>query len=172
MKLSKWLGMYSGVVNALIKSLSKVANVVVAIMVLVVAINVFGRYLFHQPLLGTFELVELMMVVIGFISIAYTAVYREHVSVDLVISHLSRRAQAIMNSISFFLSLAIFVVITYQATVFAIYYAHDLNKATYILSVPLVIPRSVMVLGCLLLCLRLLVDVFRPLPPEESHKGS
>lgn len=75
------------------------------------------------------------------------------------------------GSIAFFLSAGIFAVITYQASVNAIYYAHHLSQATTVLFIPFAPFRFVVALGCLLLCLTLLVYVFHPLPPEEGRKG-
>lgn len=172
MGLRKLLGAITGIVDAIIKSLAWVSCVILGLMGLVVAINVFGRYLLNKPLLGTVELVEVMMVIVAFFTIPYAQLIRRHVRVDLVTSHLPRRTQAIMGSIAFFLSAGIFIVITYQGTVFAIFNAQDLDKATFLFHIPHALLWSVMVLGCILLCLKLLSDIFRPVQPEEEKKGT
>lgn len=172
MRLRKLLAVITGSVDAIIKSLAWVSCVILGLMGLVVAVNVFGRYLFNKPLLGTVELVEVMMVIIAFFTIPYTQLIRRHVRVDVVTSHLSSRIQVIMGSIAFFLSAGIFIVITYQSTLFAIFHAHDLNKATFLFHIPHAFLWCVMVLGCILLCLKLLADIFRPVPPEEEKKGT
>ncbi len=171
MKPSKVLRTVTDGVDVTIRLLSVVACGLIAIMVLVVAINVVGRLLFNQPLLGTVELVELMMVIVVFFAMSYTAVKRGHVIVDLVTSRLSRRNRAILRSITFFLSAGIFAVITYRGSVNAMYYAHHPDQATTVLSVPFAFSTFVMAIGCLLLCLKLFLDVFHTLPPEEGQKG-
>ena len=173
MKPSKVLSSIAGGIDTTIRSLSAVACIVIGIMALLVVSNVLGRFLFNQPLLGIVELVEMMMVIIGFFAIAYTAIDRGHVRVDLVISRLSRRTQAILGSIAFLLSAGIFAIITYQGSVNTIYYAQHLKEASTVLSVPFAPFRFVMALGCLLLCLRLLVDVFHLLSTarKEEQKG-
>ena len=171
MKPGKVLSKIAGAVDTIIKSLSAAACVVIAILALVVVSHIVGRFLFKQPLLGIVELVEIMMVIIGFFAIGYTAIKRGHVHVDLVISRLSRRTQAVLLRIAFFLSTGVFAVITYQGIVNTIYYTQHLGQTTTVLSVPFAPLRFVMALGCLLLCLRLLVDVFHPLPPKEGRNG-
>lgn len=171
MKLGKLLYAIAGGVDAIIKPLTWVACGVLGAMTLVVVINVVGRFLLNQPLSGTIELVELMIVIVTFIAIPYTAVKRGHVRVGVVISRLSRRAQAILGSIGFFLSAGIFAVITYQGGVVAMSYAQNLSRTTDILFIPFAPFKFVMVLGCLLLCLKLLEHVFHPIPPEEGRKG-
>ncbi len=173
MKASKVLSFIVGGIDATIRFLGSVACVVVGIMALLVVSNVVGRFLFDKPLLGIVELVEMMMVIIGFFAIAYTAISRGHVHVDLVITRLSRRTQAILGSIAFFLSAGIIAIITYQGSVNTIYYAQHLKEASTVLSVPFAPFRFVMALGCLLLCLRLLVDIFHFLSSarKEEQKG-
>ena len=171
MKLSKLLGVIAGTIDTTIKSLSAAACVVIAILALVVVSHIVGRFLFNQPLLGIVELVEMMMVIIGFFAIGYTAIKRGHVRVDVIIARFSRRTQAIMTSIACFMAAALFAVITYRATVNAIYFAQRLDEDTSILSIPFAPFRAVMVLGCLLLFVKLLVHIFRPLPPEEGREG-
>jgi TRAP-type C4-dicarboxylate transport system permease small subunit len=171
MKLRKLTDTITNGLDALIKSLSWVAYGVLSLMVLLVVTNVVGRFLLHKPLLGTVELVELMMVIIAFLAIPYTAVKQGHVRVNLIISRLSRRTQTILGSIVFFLSAAIFGVITYQGSLLAIAYTHKLGEGTPVFLIPFAPFRFVLVLGCLLICLKLLTDVFHPLREEEPKGG-
>ncbi len=173
MNPSKVLSSIAGGIDATIRFLGSVTCVVVGIMALLVVSNVLGRFLFDKPLLGIVELVEMMMVIIGFFAIAYTATSQGHVRVDLVLSRLSRRAQAVLGSIAFLLSAGIFAIITYQGIVNTIYYAQHLKEASTVLSVPFAPFRFLMALGCLLLCLRLLADTFRFISAagKEEPKG-
>ena len=171
MKPGKMAGLVTGGNDAIIKLLSWLACGLVFIMALVVFGNVVGRYFLNKPLLGTVELAELMMVVIAFFSIPYTEKVWGHVRVDVVISRLSRRTQAILASIAFFISTGTFAVISYKAIVNAIYYAHHLLEATSVLFIPIAPFMSVMALGCLVLTLKLLAHLFHPLPPEEGQEG-
>ena len=69
-------------------------------MVLTTVVDVFLRYLFNSPILGSYELTEFMMAILVFGSVAYTMVVKGHVTVDLVITRLPARAQAILECIT------------------------------------------------------------------------
>ena len=171
MVLRKLLSTMVSGVDAIIKQLNWAACGVLCLMALAVVDNVVGRFLFNRPLLGVVEIVEVMMVIIGFLFMPYTALKQEHVRIDLVVTRFSRRTQVIIGRIMFFLGAGTLAVVTYQAILFAISYAQDLSQATYVLSIPLAPFRAIMALGCLLLCLKLALSAFHPLPPEEGQKG-
>ena len=84
------------------------------LMVLTVA-NVILRDLFNAPIKGTPELSEFMMVIVIFLALAWCAVTRKHVMVDLIVSRFPSRVQAIVDSITLFATLGIFVIITWQS---------------------------------------------------------
>lgn len=153
-----------------ISKLSWVSCAALYIIILVVVVNVIGRYFFHKPILGTVEIVELVVVVFAFLAMPYTALKRGHVFVELITYRLSRRIQAILARIAFFLSAAGVAFMTYQGIIFAIEFSRDLRQATDLLHIPYAPFRAVMALGSLLLCLMLLVHIFQPLPPEEKQK--
>jgi TRAP-type C4-dicarboxylate transport system permease small subunit len=171
MRFSKAEHAITGGLDIVIKYLSLVACSVLGIMVLLITGSVVLRLFFRAPLAGTVELVELMMVIIAIFAIPYTAVKRSHVRVDLVISRVSKRTGAILGSITFFLGFAIFAAMTYESIINAVSYVQNLNDATSVLFIPFAPFRSILALGLLLTCLVLLTHVFRPLSPEEEHKG-
>jgi len=76
--------------------------------------DVAGRYFFRKPITGTYENTEFMLAIIVGLSIAYTATKKEHISIDLVVSRLPSRAQAIIDSITCLISLGLFFLITWQ----------------------------------------------------------
>ena len=67
--------------------------------VLMVFIDVCGRYFFNTPLRGSFELVEQIMICLGGFSIMYSAAKRGHVVVDVILTRFSKLNQTILNSI-------------------------------------------------------------------------
>jgi TRAP-type C4-dicarboxylate transport system permease small subunit len=62
-----------------------IAEVVMVSMMLLVAAEVFLRYFFNSPILGTTEIIEFMMVVLVFFGLAYTQTRKGHIGVDVVI---------------------------------------------------------------------------------------
>ena len=157
-------------IDTLVKSLYGVACVTSCLMMLLVAGNVATRYFLNKPILGSVEIIEMMMVIIAFFVMPYTTIKGEHVRIDLVTSRLSKRAQMILGRIAFFLSTAIFGLIFYQSTLSAISYVNHPERATAVLSVPFAPFRIVIAVGCLLVCLTMLRFVFKPQISGEGIK--
>ena len=84
------------------------------LMVLTVA-NVILRDIFNRPIRGTPELSEFMMVIVIFLALAWCAIIRQHVRVELVVTRLPLRVQMVLNSITMFITLGIFVTITWRS---------------------------------------------------------
>ena len=84
------------------------------LMVLTVA-NVILRDIFNNPIRGTPELSEFIMVLVVFLALAWCAVTRKHVKVELITSRLPLKVQKILNGFTLFLALGIFVTITWQS---------------------------------------------------------
>ena len=84
------------------------------LMVLTVA-NVILRDLFNNPIRGTPELSEFMMVLVIFLALGWCAVTRKHVRVELIVDRFPRRIQIILESITLLITLGIFVIITWRS---------------------------------------------------------
>jgi len=76
-----------------------VAQVVLFVMVFLVTADVIGRWLFSKPITGAVELTELGLSMVIFLSIGYTHLKEEHISIDFLVDQLSARAQTIINGI-------------------------------------------------------------------------
>ena len=84
------------------------------LMVLTVA-NVILRDVVSKPIRGTPELSEFIMVLVVFLALAWCAVTRKHVKVELIITRLPAKVQTILDGFTLFLTLGIFVTITWQS---------------------------------------------------------
>jgi TRAP-type C4-dicarboxylate transport system permease small subunit len=141
---------------------AKIANTIAAaflfILMLFVCSDVILRYFFHKPILGSFELTEVMMAILVGLSLAYCALQKGHVRVDLVVSMLPERAQAIMNSIAHFAFLGLFVLITWRIIPRAMQ-MKEVDQVTLILRIPVFPFVLVVAAGTAVLCLVLLKDL-------------
>ncbi len=132
------------------------------VMVLLVFVDVFLRYFFNRPITASSELIELMMVSVVFLGVAYTHLHKGHIKIDLIVNLLSQRAQVTINSITSFLNVGLFGLITWQSALNALEFS-DVGLTTYILRMP-VSPFAFLVpFGCLLLTLLLLRDLLNNL---------
>ena len=91
-----------------------VSGFVLSAMMLITVVDIFMRYLFSQALTGTSEVVEYMMVCMVFFGLAWCALKGRHITVDLVVSRLSPKAQAIVDIITYVLGLCLCFVLSWH----------------------------------------------------------
>lgn len=158
--------------------LTRIINVLVIIsciiyglMAFTIGFNVIGRLLFKHPMKGTVEIVEMMMVFIGFFSIVFATKNRSHVTVRLFLHYFPKGIQQRILSVGFLLSSIAMGIITYQAIVNTIYYTLHLEQTTSLLFIPLAPLKFVMALGCLLILILLILDFLKPLRIEKPKEG-
>ncbi|MDP2917002.1 MAG: TRAP transporter large permease subunit, partial [Dehalococcoidia bacterium] len=87
---------------------------ILAVMMVLVTVDVCLRYFFNRPLSGTYEIVELMMAVLVFGALAYTAIKKSHISIDAVTSRLSPGNQGAIASIASLIGIALCILIAWQ----------------------------------------------------------
>jgi len=158
-KVVHFIGITAGVT-------AKVANGIAAVflfmLMLLTCADVALRYLFNKPILGSFELTEFMMAIIIGLALAYCALMKGHVRVDLVVSSLPARGQTIMNSIANFAFLGLFVLITWRIIPRALQMM-EAGQLTAILRIPVFPFVLVVAVGTLVLCIVLLKNFFEDL---------
>lgn len=92
------------------------ASAIVVMMFLTTG-DVLLRYLFDRPIAGAFELNEYLMAICVSMTLAYCAIIKGHVRVDLMVSLFSQRVQSVIRSIVTLLGLGLFSVITWQSAI-------------------------------------------------------
>jgi len=73
--------------------------IVMVVMMLLTVADVFMRFVFNNPLTGTVELTEFLMVCMA-LGMAVAALEGRHIKLDIVTMRLSRRARTIMEIIT------------------------------------------------------------------------
>lgn len=122
-----------------INLLSKILNFVgvgflVAMMMLTVA-DVFMRYAFNKPILGSIEITEFIMTIVSFSGLAWCALKSEHACVTLIVHRFSNRTQAVFNAIAFVLCLSVVPLVAWQGFA-AANYARKTGKISFLLEIP------------------------------------
>jgi len=82
--------------------------------------DVIGRYTLNTPIKGTLEISRFLVAGIVFFGWGYVQITRGHISVDIVISHWSKKAQARLALAMHFIMLFVFSLIAWQGTVTAL----------------------------------------------------
>lgn len=157
MWLSKAADSLNRVVRPASGAIHSVGVGVLALMMLLTASDVTLRYVFNRPIVGAFDLTEYMMPIVVAFGLAYCAVMKGHVRVDLVVARFPQRAQAIIDSITGLLGLGLFSLITWQCCVY-IKVLFDSKLASAVLLIPAFPFVGVVAFGSALLTLVLLAD--------------
>ena len=104
--------------------INSVATVLLGLMVLFVAADVFGRYFLNRPIKGDYELVEVMTGLIISLSLSYALVADKHIRIQIFTSRCSQRIQLILDILTYFSGLAVFTLASWQTII----YANSLRK--------------------------------------------
>ncbi|MFH1489386.1 MAG: TRAP transporter small permease, partial [Pseudomonadota bacterium] len=139
-------------------------------MVVVIFMNVIGRYVFRKPIQGTVEIVELALVVTVFFAMAYTEVVHGHVTMDEVVARFPRRVRSVLLSIMYFAAAAFFFIMGWRDAVLGVSYLKPIVRVTDILQIPIAPFIFVISLGAALFGLELLMNGLRPMPPTAEKK--
>jgi TRAP-type C4-dicarboxylate transport system permease small subunit len=126
-----------------------IAAVFLGLMMALTVVDVFMRYVLNAPITGATEISELMMVVLVFPALAWIALERIHIRVDLLVVKWPRRVQLIVEMITLLLALGTYAIVTWQSFLESI----EVREATSLLEVPESPFHWIMTLGFAMLCL-------------------
>lgn len=128
-------------------------------MMLILAIDVFLRSAIDVVVPGTIEIIQFLMVLVVFLSLAYTSLGRGHVTIRLVSSRFPERIQVGLDSFASLLGVLLFAGIGWQLGLRGwdnIFATNPLNS--FRLHVPYYPFYFMAALGSILLALHLLVN--------------
>ena len=158
----RWLKTFAHHTESAIIQVSRVFNVIgviaVVMLMLLITSEVLSRSLFNRPITGITDICEFTMVIAVYGALAYCALVKGHVSVDLVVSKFSERGQAIFDSVTGFGSLAFFSLMAWRAMCHLLE-AQARGDASMTWSIETWPFRTVLFIGVVMLCLVLMVDL-------------
>lgn len=129
--------------------LGYVATGFMVVLMLLTVVDVFLRYFFNAPIIGATEISRLLMIIIVFPALGWAAIDRVHIRVDLVVSRIPPRMQAIFGSITFLFALVTYCIITWQSFL----EAAVVNRQTSLLHLSFTPFYWVMSVGLAIFCL-------------------
>ena len=160
MKLRKIGGITESGTHTFTGILGKISAGFIFIMMLLVTADVFGRYVFNKPIKGTGEIVELMMVLVVFLAFAHSIFQKGNVTVDLLISRLSSRTNAILNIVTSLGSAVILGLIVWQLSIKGVEGVVTSHRVTLLLGIPETPIFFAAAFGGLIACVELLLQGF------------
>lgn len=149
------------IINALNRWLSWIAGGLLVAMMLLTVVNLLMVQV-YVPFIGTAEVVGWLAALVAAFALGYTQLQKGHTRVDILVSRFPPRAQAIIDSIMFFIGMVLFGVATWQIVKLASRYWEmgSVSESLYIIFFPFIYTVA---LGCAFLCLVLLLDFLKSL---------
>lgn len=103
------------IISRVISVLSMVGTLLLLAMVLHITCDVAARYLLNKPLPGTIEIIiNYHMIIIGFLSLAFTEEKNRNISVELVADLLPQGVQKRLDVLASFAAVVVFGFLTYR----------------------------------------------------------
>jgi TRAP-type C4-dicarboxylate transport system permease small subunit len=142
----------------LLRAVAMISAVSVFVMMVLVVINVAGRYLLNKPLTGTLEFTESLLVLIIFLSVALTQYDGGHIRVTLLTRRAPKRWARVLSIFCMLCGAAFFTWCAYAAWVFAAQ-AYSFNEQEWGEVVfPLWPMKFVVFIGIAMLAIQFLLD--------------
>jgi len=137
-----------------------VAAGLVFIMIFPTTLDIFLRYIMEEPLPAIFQLTEFMMVGVVYLGISYVQSMKEHIKIEMATSWLPQWGQDCLDIFGYMVGLLLFAIMMWQSGRLAWEAWVTQDYTMGIIHFPLWPAKSIIPIGCGLLCIRLLLDIF------------
>jgi TRAP-type C4-dicarboxylate transport system permease small subunit len=105
-------------------------------MMVLTFVDVIGRYFFNAPIIGSVEIISLMMGLVVFLGLGLATFEDGHIRVDIVTQLLPRKARLLMDVFAHLLSLGIAGLMSWRLTMVALDQTAEMNE-TQVLALPI-----------------------------------
>jgi TRAP-type C4-dicarboxylate transport system permease small subunit len=164
-----------GTIYQKLSPVTSVANAIgmiaLATMMFVTALDVLGRKLLNMPILGSYEMIELLMAICIGLGLAHCGIMRGHINIDIITMHLSKRANAILGIFTGFIAFVIIGIASWQACV---YIVNKINTkaVTTVLYIPIYPFVAIVALGLIMYFIVLIVHWLEFIQQAAAKEGS
>jgi TRAP-type C4-dicarboxylate transport system permease small subunit len=110
------LSSFHPVIVWICRTMTAIGAVILAIMMFLSVADICSRFFFNKPITGTYEIVSLMVVVVGCLGLGYCQLVKGNIMIDIVTKRLSPRGQAMMNIFSYLISISMCAIVTWQVS--------------------------------------------------------
>jgi TRAP-type C4-dicarboxylate transport system permease small subunit len=150
MQEGKLAGFTERVLSPVTKLFSKIGSGILVVMVLITVADVLGRKFLNLPVKGSYELGEMLLVIVVFFNLPNTEIRDGNVSIDILFIRFGQRTQRIIQSLMYILFLVISILLAWQLFVLA---SDEWSEGftTTVLKIPTSPVIFLAALGCVLL---------------------
>jgi TRAP-type transport system small permease protein len=100
--------------HPVIRVINGIGTVVLGLMVLLTVADIVLRLFLGRPIRGTLEITEFLMVIVVFSAMAYTAVLRGHIVIQIMASRLPQRPRAVLDTLADLISIVFCALVAWQ----------------------------------------------------------
>lgn len=122
--------------------------------------DVIGRYFLNHPIVGSFEITEILLAGIVFFGLAYTQRVKGHAMVDIVYARLPKKPKTFIGLVNSFVLLCLFLLILWRGLLKALTQLR-MHREIPNLGWPYFPFQLFVPLGALIMCLALIVEILR-----------
>jgi len=157
-----WLHKVHHHLERTIDGVSRIVNTagvsVLLVMMALITTDVILRYVFNSPLRGVYEIVEVILVIVVSFGMAYTAMQKGMVAVEVLVERYPPRVRVIIDIFNSLAGLALFSLISWKTAEQAMTY-RAAGETTYVSGLPLYPFVLVVSFGAALLSLVLFIQL-------------
>lgn len=150
------------------KVLTIIAAAALTIMMMLTAADVGCRYFLNSPIPGALELAEFLMAIIVPFSLAYCALQKSHVAVELIVDHFPEKIRKICNVIITLPAIAFILLISWQ-NYYNILDVYDQKLTSAVLKIPAYPFAIPLAIGSFVFAVIMIVHLFESKSKETSH---
>jgi TRAP-type C4-dicarboxylate transport system permease small subunit len=122
-------GSFMRVMDRATQPIIRIATIIggsaVAAMMFLTFFSVSGRIALTMPIKGYYEIIENLMLLMTVFAIIYTASQKKHIRVDILANYLPRKANLVMDFITFAIAFGFMVMVTWRGWVNGLNNMHD-----------------------------------------------
>ena len=145
----------------------------IAALALLTGVDIVARYLFNSPIMGTYEITNVTLVVIGSLGIALSTATDEHIRVDVVYERLGPSGQRALRFFAALVGVVVFGLLTWQNAIALWDSVFMFYETTDRLSLPVYPMRLVLTLAflfSLIISIGHLADLPRRKPEGDGNQ--
>ena len=148
----------STLITKLITALNALSGYVLFFMMLMITVDVTGRYLFASPIPGTLEFTEFLMVFVVFLSLPYVQLKKRHICVELVTQRLPIKVADGLAVVTLLVAALFFGLMAWQSWLSAASSFEYLEASEGLIQIPIYPPKFAIPFGSVIMVIQLLRD--------------
>ncbi len=140
-----------------------VSGVMVFLTMVIVLVEVAGRYVFHHAPMVADEMGSYLLVFIIFVGLGYTFRENGHIAIELIVSRLPSKVSETLRLATLSIALIVSVLLTKSFFDLSIYsYTLRLKSVSWLMT-PQYLPQVFMGIGASILCMQLIAEIIEHL---------